>query len=123
MLSVDQYLRTEARHVLAVYGAWDAWTGGKITVDPLRGNLTVEVPSHTHDAQLSMLPETEQSQAIDLLHSWMRREFVGTGDHRRTSDRPELSGASQRRISAMVLERERDLRSKTRLRSMLRSRR
>lgn len=76
MLEVDRFLRTEAQHVLGVYGAWDPWTGGIITVDAANDSAVVIVPGANHGAALAELPEDEQAAAIARLEGWVGRRAL-----------------------------------------------
>ncbi|MFO0727731.1 MAG: S28 family serine protease [Myxococcota bacterium] len=106
MQAVDQFLRTEARHVLAVYGAWDSWTGGKVTLDPAKDNAVIEVPAHVHDAQLSFLPVADRNQATSLLRSWLPHHLRDPGAHKRSAEEPSEAGQGQQRIAELVRARE-----------------
>jgi len=110
MQAVDAFLRTQARHVLGIYGAWDPWSGGRITVDESRGNAVHVVAEHGHDAQLSQLPPEEQAQALALLRGWFGHRLRDASDDAQAAQRMFQRRDGQRRIIELVLERERQQR-------------
>lgn len=87
MIAVDDYLRTEARHVLGIYGAWDPWSGGIITVDENNESKIFLVPAIGHAAEVALLPEREQNDALDRLERWIGRRMLVAGDHREAKAR------------------------------------
>lgn len=95
MLAVDDYLRNEARHVLGIYGAWDPWTGGIITVDEANDSKTFIVPEIGHAAEMFMLPERQQVDALDRLNRWIGRSML-VSDHRAATQRIADHRADQR---------------------------
>lgn len=77
---VDAFLKNEAKHVLGVYGAWDPWSGGIITVDEANDSVVLRVPEIGHAAQLSRLPEQEQNDALARLNRWLGRSSLVAPD-------------------------------------------
>lgn len=68
MVDVDTFMRTEAENVLAVYGEWDPWTAGKITIDENNNNNHLLVaPGVGHAARISMLSESDKATALAAL--------------------------------------------------------
>lgn len=106
MRAVDAFLRTGARHVLGVYGAWDPWTGGRPTLDLANDNALYTVDGHGHDAQLSFLPEDQQAQALTLLQTWMGRSLRDPRGPRR----PHAAMGADDQATVVRLLRERELR-------------
>lgn len=76
MMEVDTFLRNEAHHVLGIYGAWDPWSGGIITVDEANDSTVVVVPEVGHGAQIALLPEDQQNQLLDRLSTWIGRSSL-----------------------------------------------
>jgi hypothetical protein len=79
MLDVDRFLREDARHVLAIYGKWDAWTGGAITVDTTNDSTVVLVPGANHSAMIADLPDDQQAAIIARINGWLGRSSLVAG--------------------------------------------
>ncbi len=74
--AVDARLRTEARNILAIYGAWDPWTAGNINLNPDPSNLRLYAPQMNHGAQIADLTPQEQEPALRILFQWGGRGFL-----------------------------------------------
>lgn len=75
MTQVDTFLRTEARSVLAIYGAFDPWTAARIEVDESLGSKVFIVPEAPHSASIAGLPAAERAEAEAMLQAMV----VGAG--------------------------------------------
>lgn len=69
MQQVDTYLRESARNVLAIYGAWDPWSAGQITVNEANNARVFMAPEVGHAAAIADLREPERTQATQMLMS------------------------------------------------------
>lgn len=87
MRDVDTFLRERAEHVLGVYGAWDPWTAGIITVDEANDSTVIVVPEVGHGAQIAMLPRARQDEALARLHAWVGIRSFATPDWTRARAR------------------------------------
>ena len=105
MRAVDAFLRTQAHHVLGVYGAWDPWTGGRPTLDLANDNALYSVDGHGHDAQLSFLPEDQQAQALTLLQTWLGRSLRDPRGPRRPQAMVDDQATVVRLLRERALER------------------
>lgn len=79
MQAVDTYLRTRAEHVLAIYGDWDPWTGGQITL--AEGDNRLErIAGAGHAARLSLMTEEAALRSVRDLRRWMGVSSVAPVD-------------------------------------------
>lgn len=77
MFEFDAFLAFEAERVLAVYGAWDPWTAGAITLDPTNDTHWFLAPAANHAAGLAQLSDAEIDLALARLVEWSgRRSFT-----------------------------------------------
>ena len=101
---VDTHLREVARHVLGVYGAWDPWSGGIITVDEANDSRVVVVPEIGHGAQIAMLPRDQQDEVLALLNEWIGRRTLVRPDWRSARERMAAHRADHEAIVRLTLE-------------------
>jgi hypothetical protein len=87
MQEVDEFLKNEAQHVLGIYGAWDPWSGGIITVDEANDSRVIVVPQIGHAARLELLPLEIQDEALTLLNTWIGRSTIVAPDWSRARER------------------------------------
>jgi hypothetical protein len=108
MLAVDAFLRSRAEHVLGVYGEWDPWSGGIITVDEATNeNVVVLVPQIGHAAQIALLPAEEQDALLDRLHTWVGRSTLVAPDFTRARERMAAHRSNHERMVRLTLGIER----------------
>ncbi len=119
MREIDRALRTRARRVLAVYGAWDPWTAGRITVDEANDSTVITVPELNHGAELFYLPEAQREAAYDRIRAWAGRPRLRGGEGAGTK-RWEHREDGHARIVAQVLAHERRARAWVRAQSRAR---
>ena len=74
MPDILRFLTDEAENVLAVYGAWDPWTAGKIEVDPARGSRVFTAPEMHHAAGIMNLGPEDRAEAMAMLQQMMGGE-------------------------------------------------
>lgn len=67
MIDVDAFLRTDADDVLAIYGEWDPWTAGMITVNANNNNQVLVAPGVGHAARIAMLDDADKEAALSML--------------------------------------------------------
>ena len=101
MRSVDQRLRTRAERVLAIYGEWDPWTGGRITLGPNNDTFNLLAPGLTHLAEIVYLSPPDQDLALRTLDRWVGRSSLVARDYTETKARMAAS-PGQRRIMEMT---------------------
>ncbi|MBK8014636.1 MAG: hypothetical protein IPK13_25205 [Deltaproteobacteria bacterium] len=78
MEKVEAFLSNEATHVVAVYGAWDPWSAGRIQVDETRQSRVFIAPAVGHSADLASLSTGDRSRALELLQAmYGRLNFAG----------------------------------------------
>ncbi len=70
MVDIDEYLRHQADRVLALYGEWDPWSGGMITLNEHGDNSLYVAPGLHHGATLSDLSNSEREEAVAQLMRW-----------------------------------------------------
>lgn len=96
MRDVDQRLRTRAERVLAVYGEWDPWTGGRITLSPNNDTLNLVAPTLTHFAEIVFLTPADQDLALRTLDRWVGRSNLVARDYSATKLRMAASPGHHR---------------------------
>lgn len=69
MQDVDDWLKFEARNVLAIYGEFDPWTGGKAALGDDPSNALLVAPAANHSAQIAMLSAADATTAL----AWLER--------------------------------------------------
>jgi hypothetical protein len=67
MQAVDAFLRTEAQRVVAIYGAWDPWSAGQITVSEANGSRVFVAPAIGHAAAIADLAEADRAEATRMI--------------------------------------------------------
>lgn len=120
MREVAAFTETEARRTMAIYGAWDPWTGGAITVDEANDSVRIVVPEQNHGAELAHLPEAQRDEAYARLLRWVNGpRLVGGG-----SGKPRAweHREGHARIVAEVVAHERRARARSRIEAVARSR-
>lgn len=79
MEAVEAFLHDEATHVLAIYGAWDPWSAGRIQVNEARQSRVFVAPAVGHSADLAALSTEDQSRALELVQAmYGRLNFTGS---------------------------------------------
>lgn len=72
MLDIGKWVKTEAEHILWVYGENDPWTAGAFELDPARDLYAFVVPGGNHGASLTSrsLPAESRNLAYEVLQKW-----------------------------------------------------
>ena len=73
MLEVDAWLRSDAKDIIAVYGKFDPWSAGKITVNTAK-NSRVYVANASHSAFLTDLNDADYTAVRNRILSIDTRE-------------------------------------------------
>jgi len=71
MPAVLDFLADEATDVLAIYGAWDPWSGGMIAVDEANGSKVFTAPETSHGALIADLEPADRTEALAMLERMM----------------------------------------------------
>jgi hypothetical protein len=121
IMGVDAFLRNDASHVLGVYGAWDPWSGGIITVNEANDSEVLLVPEIGHAAQIAMLPEEQQNEALDRLDRWLGRSTLVAPDWSRARARMREHQADHQLVVRRALELDRRMAVEAALRERPRS--
>ncbi len=75
MIDIDNWLKTEAFDIIAIYGAFDPWTAGKITVNEANESRVYIAPGASHTTFLSDLEQEEYKAVRDRILSIDNRGF------------------------------------------------
>lgn len=70
MLDIDQWVRTEGRRFLFVYGEWDPWSAGKYELGAASDSQRSVVAQATHAASLVGLDPADKAAAYAKLEAW-----------------------------------------------------
>jgi hypothetical protein len=72
LMDIGQWVKTQAEHIIFVYGENDPWTAGAFELDPARDMHAFVVPQGNHGAQLTdrALPEESRKLAMQVLERW-----------------------------------------------------
>jgi hypothetical protein len=72
LVDIGQWVKTEGRHIIFVYGENDPWTAGAFELDPSHDEYAFVVPGGNHGAQLSdrALPPESLALAKKVLARW-----------------------------------------------------
>lgn len=81
MPKIDAFLRQDAKNVLGIYGAWDPWSGGIITVNEALGSRVFIAQQQTHAARIGNLADAERQIAIAMLTSWVQPAALSRSVH------------------------------------------
>ena len=95
MRGVDAWLRSEAADVLAVYGEYDPWTGGMVTLNADRRSKVYVAPQRPHSTLLRDLRRADLTEVADRIWAQqtqgpVRRALRSRGSHTRV-DRTQLN--------------------------------
>jgi pimeloyl-ACP methyl ester carboxylesterase len=69
MVQVDQWLKSDAVDVLAVYGEYDPWSAGRVTVNPNNGSKVYVAPQASHGAFLQDLAPADLDEVTDRINA------------------------------------------------------
>lgn len=119
MLELDAFLRTDAERVLGIYGAWDPWTAGMITLDFANDGHTLIAPGLNHAAAIADLPVSLQDLALRRLFEWAgRRSLTAPSEVQLRAARARLAvaGDEHRAFMERVFEYEQRARAHARFR-------
>jgi hypothetical protein len=72
MIDIGEWVKTQAEHIIFVYGQNDPWTAGAYEFDPVRDIHAFVVPDGNHGASLTArsLPPESLDLAFQVLESW-----------------------------------------------------
>ncbi len=76
MIDVDAWLRADARDIVAIYGEYDPWTGGKITLNPANDSQVYIAPGGSHGTFLSDLEGPDYNAVRERVLSFDNRDRV-----------------------------------------------
>ncbi len=67
MQDIDSWLRADGEDILAIYGEYDPWTGGIITLDEANDSKVYVAPGTSHGARLQDLESNEYQEVVDRI--------------------------------------------------------
>ncbi len=70
MNDVESWVKTQASHVIWVYGGWDPWTGGQFDITGAQDAVKVLVTDGNHGSLLTELAPADQTTTFAMLTAW-----------------------------------------------------
>lgn len=64
MANLDAWLRTSAQDIVAVYGEFDPWSGGRVTLNPSLRTEVLTAPGTSHATYLRDLPDADYARVV-----------------------------------------------------------
>ncbi|MDX2088496.1 MAG: S28 family serine protease [Kofleriaceae bacterium] len=91
MRDIDQWVQSEGRQLLFLYGEWDPWTGGAFELGNAQDSLRVTQAQGTHGARIGRLAAADQDAVNAKLAAWTGVIPLGFNQRSRELDlvRPE----------------------------------
>lgn len=74
MIDIDAWLKEEAQDIIAIYGEFDPWTAGKVTLNAANDSQVYIAPGASHGAFLSDLNGADYNAVRERILSFDRRE-------------------------------------------------
>jgi hypothetical protein len=71
MQDIDQWVRTEGRGLLFIYGEYDPWTAAAFELGDAQDSLKLIVPAGNHSSSVRQLTEADQDRAEQLVEGWL----------------------------------------------------
>lgn len=104
MIEVDTWLKSEARDMIAIYGEYDPWTAGKITLNPANNSQLYIAPGGSHGTFLTDLTAADFNLVRDRILSFDNRQRARSFNNRPVQ--PKATPA-QREILRKLLRQDR----------------
>jgi hypothetical protein len=67
MATLDTWLRTSAQDIVAVYGEFDPWSGGRITLNPALRTEVLTAPGTSHATYVRDLPNADYTRVVSRI--------------------------------------------------------
>jgi PS-10 peptidase S37 len=67
MATLDAWLRTSAEDIVAVYGEYDPWSGGRVTLNPALRTEVLTAPGTSHATFLRDLPDVDYARVVSRI--------------------------------------------------------
>jgi hypothetical protein len=71
MVDVQNWVKTEGKTIMFIYGEYDPWTAGRYEIGTSGDNHVFVAPAANHGANLSRLSATDRSAALTILQGWL----------------------------------------------------
>jgi hypothetical protein len=88
MQDIDQWVQSEGRQLLFIYGQWDPWTGGAFELGQATDSLLVTQAEGTHGARIGRLAATDQNAVNAKLAAWTGATPLGFNQRARELEVP-----------------------------------
>ncbi len=101
MRNLAQWARTQAEHVLFVYGEFDPWSAGAYPKSSQAADFHwFQVPGGNHSAKIFKLPASEKQQALAVVSAWMNKRSLSPkiSDSEETLDEIEFEQRKRNRL-------------------------
>jgi hypothetical protein len=100
MATLDAWLRTSAKDIVAVYGEYDPWSGGKVTLNPALRTEVLTAPETSHATYVRDLPDTDYTRVVNRIMEIAPGTRQALPIPRRPSDgeRTKLTKALRQRV-------------------------
>jgi hypothetical protein len=85
MQDIADWVDSEARAVLFVYGQYDPWTAGKVDIGTSEDALALTAPNASHGAVIELLAPADRELALDALYRWADVERPASEKSRKQS--------------------------------------
>jgi hypothetical protein len=67
---IQDWVRTQGRQILLVYGQNDPWSAGAIELGAAKDSFRFFVPNANHGTSYSTLPDPDRASAYDAISRW-----------------------------------------------------
>jgi hypothetical protein len=71
MVDVQNWVKTEAKRIIFIYGEFDPWSAGRFEITPGSENYLYVAPGGNHGSNLARLTADDRAAALALLQSWL----------------------------------------------------
>jgi hypothetical protein len=71
MVDVQNWVKTEAKTIMFIYGEFDPWTAGKFEIGSTGDNHLFMAPAANHGANLARLTDADRGTALSILQGWL----------------------------------------------------
>lgn len=71
MVDIQNWVKTEGKTIMFIYGEFDPWTAGKYEIGTSGDNHVFVAPGANHSANLARLTATDRSAALAILQGWL----------------------------------------------------
>ncbi|MFH0901986.1 MAG: S28 family serine protease [Pseudomonadota bacterium] len=80
MRDIGDWVAGQGKSIMFIYGEYDPWTAGMFRLGQAVDSYSFTVPHGNHSSVIDMLPEPQQSEALQILRRWARLPAEGSGD-------------------------------------------